>query len=83
MCLSVAANPRWNSPRFKSSVATCDWWLPYGTGLLGRIEEMRDVITVASNEIRDRVLWDGWNSTELESSEMGRSVRSSVNQGTP
>ena len=52
-------------------------------GLLGRIVEISDVITVVSNEIRDRVLWDGWNSTELESSEMGQSLRSSFNQGSP
>ena len=45
--------------------------------------ERSDVIIVVSNEIRDRVLWEGWNSTELESSEMGRSLRFSFNQGTP
>jgi len=51
-------------------------------GLLGRIVEISDVITVVFNEIRDRVLWDGWNSTELESSEMGPCLRFSFNQGT-
>ena len=54
-----------------------------GVGLIGRIVEINDVIIVVSNEIRDRVLWDGWNSTELGIHRNGMPLRSSFNQVTP